>query len=135
MELPGQAWAEQPQVLLTPQPKRMVRPGRESPPWQGSESTYRPSWEKQPLPVVIQQQPQLNASEWRKVQLLSLTEDFAVLENALIAEQCWAGTFSYHYLESVAGIFFSFYTHSKWKTELFLIKKRKHMTKPHFITK
>lgn len=45
-ELPGQAWVEQPRVVLTPQPKRILMPGRESPPWQGSENTYRPSCKK-----------------------------------------------------------------------------------------
>lgn len=50
-ELAGQAWVEQPQVLLTPQPKRMLLPGRESSPWKGSKSTYRPSCKKQPFPV------------------------------------------------------------------------------------
>lgn len=62
-ELPGQAWVEQPQVLLTPQPKRILLPGRESPLWRRLESTYRPPCKKQPFPVVIQQQPQLNEFE------------------------------------------------------------------------
>lgn len=65
--LPGKAWLEQPQVLLTPQPRRILLPGRESAPWQGSESTYRPSCKERRFSLLYSNSHSLmnlNRSDW-----------------------------------------------------------------------